>query len=60
MMRSITGVVLTVVGIILLLHHLIVYGHIFDVSDWIGHDWLGLILSVIGIALVFYKREKST
>lgn len=37
-------------GALLMAHHLIFYGVLFDVDDWIGHDWLGLVMVAFGAA----------
>jgi hypothetical protein len=51
--RLCLGTILTVTGFALLLHHGITAGIIFDTNDFIGHDWLGIGLMLVG-ALAFY------
>lgn len=48
------GLLLIIVGVALMLHHLIIYGIVFDLGDLVGHDWLGLGSVFIG-GFVTYK-----
>ncbi len=43
---------LLIIGMILLIEHLLVYGR-FDFKDFLGHEWLGLILVLI--PLIVFK-----
>ncbi len=48
---ALLGMVIVLAGITLIAHHgLSGYGWM-DVSDPIGHDWLGLVLVIVGAVL---------
>lgn len=51
--KRIVGVILVLIGLILILHHGLVYGLWFDLADPFGHDWYGVVLSVIGVIMIF-------
>ena len=52
------GVFLIVLGVLLLVHHGITTGIVFDMNDLIGHDWYGVILILIGNYLLFITRAQ--
>lgn len=51
-----SNIFLIICGALLMAHHLIFYGVLFDFGDWIGHDWLGLVM-VAGGALMHLKDK---
>jgi len=58
--RKLVSLVLIIVGTTLLLEHLLTWGG-FDFWDFIGHEWYGLLLVLIGfvISLRFTKEDKN-
>lgn len=50
--KRIAGAALVSIGTILVLHHGLVYGLWFDLTDPFGHDWYGVVLSVIGVIML--------
>jgi len=48
------SLLIIVIGIVLMIHHYLTTGIIFDFNDIIGHDWLGLAMIAGGVYL-WYK-----
>ena len=46
-------------GLYFIIEHLIVWGE-FEFSDFIGHEWFGLLLFLIGVGFfVTFKKKES-
>lgn len=48
------GIIGVVIGLCLIIHHTFAYGKLFDTTDWIGHDWLGLGLAIGSLIWMVY------
>ena len=55
-LRKLISLIMIVCGFTLLVEHLMVWGG-FDIGDWWGHEWYGIILIIIGF-IISLRRKK--
>jgi len=57
--KNLFGALSIGVGAFLIIEHIIVWGE-FSIKDLIGHEWLGLVLIIVGIWLnISFKTDWS-
>ena len=54
--RKLVSASMILLGSFLIMEHLLMWG-MFEWGDWMGHEWYGIVLIIIGFIMSLRKKE---